>query len=75
MHTLTPEIICRVSEPQDLLRQYFDAVITYEKLEIELIKPKLGVEDEDKFTKEIQETIDEMYQWILREVALEDIKS
>ena len=70
VHTAEPEIICRVSEPQDLLRQYFSPVVTFEKLEIELLKPKLGNGDADKFTKEIQDTIDDMYQWILEEVGI-----
>ena len=73
VHTVEPEIICRVSEPQDILRPYFSPVVTFEKLEIELLKPKLGKEDAEKFTPEIQDTIDDMYQWILKEVGLGEL--
>ena len=74
VHTAEPEIICRVSEPGDLLRQGFSPVVIFEKLEIELLKPGLGKEDADKFTREIKDTIDDMYQWILGEVGLGELQ-
>ena len=73
VHTQEPEMICRVSEPQDLIWPYFSPVVTFEKLEIELLKPKLGRDDTDKFTVEIQDTINDMYQWLLKEVGLGEL--
>ena len=68
VHTISPEIICRICEPQDQVRVSFDPVVNFEKFDIMLLKPKLGKEDADKFTMEIKDSIDDMYQWILAQI-------